>query len=118
VPAAHIWYLADGDLTELLLNQLRSLTQPDMPIQVERATPVFTDLSMQLACEPKRFEADVLTAVRTALLNADTGLLAPEQLGIGKTLFRSQLFESVLSAEGVASVTGLTYGGGPLRSSA
>lgn len=109
VPAAHIWYLADGDLTELILNKLRSLTQPDTPIQVERAVASNLLLSIQLAWNPKRFELDVLAAVRSALTDVETGLLAPEILGIGKTLFRSQLFDAVLNVTGVTSVTGLSY---------
>jgi hypothetical protein len=109
VPAAHVYYLADGDLTELILNKLRSLTQPDTPIQVERALATSARLSIQLVWDPKRFELDVLAAVRAALTNVDIGLLAPEILGIGKTLFRSQLFDAVLSVTGVKSVTGLTY---------
>ena len=109
VPAAHIYYLADGDLTALILNKLRTLTQPDTPIQVERAAATNARLSIQVAWDPKRFETDVLTAVRTALTNVETGLLAPENLGIGKTLYRSQLFEAVLDVTGVTSVTGLSY---------
>jgi hypothetical protein len=109
VPAGHIYYLADGDLTELILNKLRGLTQPDTPIQVERALPLSALLSIQIAWDPKRFEADVVAAVRTALTNVETGMLAPENLGIGKTLFRSQLFDAVLSVTGVTSVTGLHY---------
>jgi predicted phage baseplate assembly protein len=113
VPAAHIWYLADGDLTELILNKLRSLTQLDTPIQIERAAATVAKLSIQLAYDPKRFEADVLTSARTALLDVETGLLAPERLGIGKPLFRSMLFDFLLSVRGVTSVTGLSYGPSP-----
>jgi len=109
VPAAHIWYLADGDLTSLILNKLRSLTQPDTPIHVERAVAFPAVLSIQLTHDPKRFEDDVLTAARTALMDVDTGLLPPERLGIGKPLFRSVLFEFLLDVTGVVSVTGLTY---------
>ena len=60
MPAAHIWYLADGDLTTLILNKLRSLTQPDTPIQVERAVATAARLSIQLAYDSKRFEDEVL----------------------------------------------------------
>jgi len=109
VPAAHIWYLADGDLTQLLLNKLRSLTQPDTPIQVEQAVAAPARLSIQLTTDPKRFESDVLTAARTALMDVETGLLPPERLGIGKPLFRSQLFDFLVNVTGVKSVTGLTY---------
>ena len=113
VPAAHIWYLADGDLTALILNKLRSLTQPDTPIQVERAAAVTAILSIQLTHDPKRFEDEVLVAARTALMDVETGLLPPERLGIGKPLFRSQLFEFLLRVPGVVSVTGLTYRNAP-----
>jgi len=109
VPAAHVWYLADGDLTELLLNKLRSLAQPDTPIQVERAAATAARLTIQISYDPKRFETDVLAAARTALMDVETGLLPPERLGIGKPLFRSKLFDFLLSVTGVTSVTGLSY---------
>ena len=109
VPAAHVWYLADGDLTALILAYLRGLTQPNTPIQVERAVASVATLSIQLTHDPKRFEDDVLSDARTALMNVDTGLLPPERLGIGKPLFRSRLFEFLLDVTGVVSVTGLTF---------
>jgi len=109
VPAAHVWYLADGDLTSLILAYLRGLTQPNTPIQVERAVASVATLSIQLTQDPKRFEDDVLSAVRTALMDINTGLLPPERLGIGKPLFRSRLFEFLLDVTGVVSVTGLTF---------
>lgn len=113
IPAAHVWYLADGDLTELILNKLRSLTQPDTPIQVEQATAYSRVLSIQLTHDPKRFEDEVLIAARTALMDVETGLLPPERLGIGKPLFRSRLFEFLLAVEGVVSITGLNIGTTP-----
>lgn len=113
VPAAHVWYLADGDLTELILNKLRSLTQPDTPIQVERAVASPAVLSIQLTRDPNRFEDEVLSAARSALMDVETGLLPPERLGIGKPLFRSQLFEFLLAIPGVLAITGLTFGSTP-----
>jgi hypothetical protein len=113
VPAAHIWYLADGDLTELILNQLRSLTQPDTPIQVEQAEAMTAVLSIQITHDPKRFEDDVLAEARTALMDVETGLLSPERLGIGKPLFRSRIFEVLMDVQGVESVTGLNWWNAP-----
>jgi len=109
VPAAHVWYLADGDLTELILSKLRSLTQPDTPIQVERAVASPALLSIQLTHDPRRFEDEVLSSARAALMDVEIGLLPPERLGIGKPLFRSRLFEFMLAIPGVVSITGLTY---------
>jgi hypothetical protein len=113
VPAAHIWYLADGDLTALILAHLRGLTQPNTPIQVERAVASVATLSIQLTNDPKRFEDEVLSSARTALMDVEKGLLSPERLGIGKPLFRSQLFEFLLDVTGVVSVTGLTFNSAP-----
>jgi hypothetical protein len=109
VPAAHIWYLADGDLTELIRTELKTLTQPDTPISVEPALPFPALLSIQLKHDPRRFEEDVLAAARTALMDVEFGLLPPERLGIGKPLFRSRIFEFLLRVPGVQSVTGLRY---------
>ncbi len=113
VPAAHIWYLADGDLTKLIRTELDRLTQPNTPIQVVRAVPLARTLAIQLQHDERRFEEDVLTAVRAALMDVDTGLLPPERLGIGKPLFRSRIFELVLNVPGVASVTGLRFQSAP-----
>ena len=113
VPAAHVWYLADGDLTELLRNKLRGLAQPDTPIQVERAVATPARLAIQLTCDPKRFETEVLAATRTALMDIETGLLPPERLGIGKPLFRSRLFDCLLHLIGVTAITGLSFGRRP-----
>jgi len=113
LPAAHIWYLADGDLKELILNKLRSLTQPDAPIHVERAIAFSANLSIQLKHDPRRFEDDVVSVARTRLTDVETGILPPERLGIGKPLFRSRLFEFLLKVPGVTSVTGLSYAYAP-----
>jgi hypothetical protein len=113
VPAAHVWYLADGDLTVLILNKLRSLTQADTSIQVEPAVAWSEILGIQLTHDPKRFEDDVLAAARTALMDVETGLLPPERLGIGKPLYRSRLFDFLLRVPGLESVTGLTYSYAP-----
>jgi predicted phage baseplate assembly protein len=113
VPAVHVWYLAAGDLTALILQKLRSLTQPDVPVVVEPAVAWTTTLSIQMTIDPRRFEDEVLAAVRTALRDPETGLLAPERLGIGKPLFHSRIFEFLLNVPGVVSVTGLNFAGAP-----
>lgn len=114
-PAAHVWYLADGDLTELILNKLRNLSQPDTPIRVERALASPAALSIQLTCDSKRLEDEVLSAVRSALMDVEAGLLPPERLGIGKPLFRSRLFAFLLAIPGVVSITGVAFGSAPFR---
>ena len=52
----------------------------------------------------------VRTAVRDALFNKKTGLLAPANIGIGKTLFRSALTHRLHQVTGVEAVSVLFYG--------
>jgi hypothetical protein len=52
--------------------------------------------------------------VRAALLNQDTGLLAPERIGIGKPLLRSRLFAAVLAVPGAVAGRGLLFNNAPL----
>jgi hypothetical protein len=56
----------------------------------------------------------VQAAVVARLTAAGTGLLSPEQIGIGAPLFRSRILAEVLAVEGVSSVGGLLWQGAPL----
>src|SRR5262249_1586055 len=57
----------------------------------------------------------VLAAVRDALEAAGHGLLQPESQGIGNTLFRSAIFETVLAVPGALAVSALTLDGEPFE---
>ena len=46
-------------------------------------------------------------------MNTETGLLAPERIGISQALFRSRIFEDVLDIAGATAVTGLLKDEGP-----
>jgi hypothetical protein len=49
--------------------------------------------------------------VRQSLTDPDTGILAPENIGIGLPLYRSALFEAVLKINGTTAVTGISLNG-------
>ena len=51
--------------------------------------------------------------VRQALGHPETGVLALANIPIGRPLFRSRLFEVVLSVEGVRSVRAMSVNGKP-----
>jgi hypothetical protein len=48
-----------------------------------------------------------------ALTNPDTGILALENIPIGRPLFRSRIFDIVLSVEGTRLVRAMTVDGQP-----
>jgi predicted phage baseplate assembly protein len=112
-PVVEIWYIGAASVKGDVLTTLRGLSDGVTPIAVDQATSVPSTLSISIEIDPKMQEDDVVTAVRTALMDPDTGLLPPEQIGIGLPLFRSRIFEAVLATPGAIAVTGLLWNGGP-----
>jgi hypothetical protein len=84
-----------------------------VPISVDEATPVPEVLAISIETDPRRLATDVTTAVQAALMNSASGMLAPENIGIGVPLFRSQIFEAVLAVPGAIAVNGLLWNGTP-----
>jgi hypothetical protein len=108
-----IWYIGGAGLEPIVSQRIRAMTVPETPITVGPATALPATLAMDLETDPRRVAADVCTAVRSALLDPDTGLLAPENVGIGTALFRSRLFESCLAVTGAQAVRALLWNGAP-----
>jgi hypothetical protein len=112
-PVVQIWFVGGASIAPKVRQKLRGLSDPTTPIDVEAALPVKSTLSIDIDIDPRRLEADVLPLVRTALMNADTGMLAPENIGIGRALFRSRIFDAVLAVPGAVAVRGLNWNGAP-----
>ncbi len=106
-PCAQIHYLGDRGIEPLITQRLRGLAEEDLPLDVGVATPLVHTLAIQVEIDPSYLEADVLAAVRSALMDPDSGLLAPERVGIGLPLFRSRILEFVLRVPGAISVPSL-----------
>ena len=112
-PVAEIFYIGDAALDELITQRLRGLTEPDTPIDVTPATALPSTLAIQVSIDPDYLEATVLMQVRAALMDPLNGLLAPERIGIGLALFRSQIYEFVCAVPGVATVADLQLNNAP-----
>ena len=110
-PVIQVWYIGAAAVGEQVVQTLRGLSDPTTPFSVEEALPVDATLNISVQTDPRRIASDVTTAVATALLDPASGLLAPELIGIGATLFRSRIFEAVLAIPGAISVDGLLFNG-------
>jgi hypothetical protein len=110
-PVVQIWYIGDAALQQTVLKGLRDLSDPTTPFSVNEATPVPVTLAISVETDPRRIAGDVATAVKAALMDPGTGLLAPERIGIGAPLFRSRIFEAVLAVTGAIAVDGLLWNG-------
>jgi hypothetical protein len=106
-PVAQIFYIGDAALDEPITQRLRGLIEPDTPIDVTPATALPRTLAIQIGIDPDYLEATVLAQVRAVLMDPLNGLLAPERIGIGVALFRSQIYEFVCAVPGTATVTDL-----------
>jgi predicted phage baseplate assembly protein len=108
-----VWIIADaGDPSADLRANLRANADPQVPIVVGLATPQPLALSVALEID-NRFDTEtVRAACSAALVDPVAGLLAPANVQIGRTLFRSEIAARLFGADGVLGAT-LLLGGAP-----
>jgi hypothetical protein len=112
-PVATIWYVGDPGVADDVAMAVRAVSDPSTPVEVETAEGVPTDIALDVQVDGRYLAAEVAAAVRAALLDPGTGLLASERIGIGVPLYRSRLFEAVLAVAGTISVQAATIGTQP-----
>lgn len=108
-PVVQLWYIGDENIKKDIGQKLRRLSDPTTPIAVDVAIPIPFTMSIDVETDERYLEDDVLNKIRTALMDSETGLLSLERIGIGKPLFRSRVFETVMSVEGTLSVRDIIF---------
>lgn len=101
---AHIYYIGDASLSASISQKVRAYADPTTPITVEIAQSKPLSVSLNVKVDANYLEKDVLAELRASLLDTKTGIFAPENIGIGKPLFRSEIFEAVLKIAGTETV--------------
>lgn len=106
------WIVADGgavasDLQAVLL----SAGDPLIPVSVAPATKDIHSMNLSIAVSADFLPADVEAAVAQALEDPDKGMLAPPNLGIAQSLFRSQIELCVSQVAGVVAIDDLVLDG-------
>lgn len=109
--SAHIFYIGDPGVRIGLSQRIRSVADPSTPITIETAIPKPLFLLLNIKIDPRYLEEEVIGSLRQYLTNTDTGLLAPENIGMGRPLFRSRIFEEILDIEGIESVHNILIDG-------
>ena len=104
---AHLFYIGSSSLETPLSQRIRSLSDPSTPITIETARARSFFLAINVSIDPRFLEQDVIRDLFRSLLDPGTGILAPENIGIGKPLYRSRIFESVLKIKGTEAVQGI-----------
>lgn len=107
-PVVQIWYIGDSDST-VITTALHNLADPAVALDVDKAVGVDLTLVFDVEVDDAYVEKDVLDDVRSLLIDEETGLLSPKNIGIGQPLYRSRLFAAVLSVPGTVAVTHMAY---------
>jgi len=112
--AVKVWFISDGgDIAKALRAFLIGQADPNTPLVAEEAKAQPSQLVIDLEIDPRFSTQIVIEQVKQVLTNPDTGLLALEHIPIGCPLFRSQIFDAILSVDGARSVRAMTVDGKP-----
>ncbi|MGE5806937.1 MAG: hypothetical protein ACM34M_14180, partial [Ignavibacteria bacterium] len=108
-PSIHIWYIGEKGIESIISQRLRNISDPSTSFIVEQAQSIPVVLSIAIEIDTRFLEIKVLTQVREFLMNKETGLLSPENIGIGLPLYRSRIFESVLKIPGTLAIRNINW---------
>jgi hypothetical protein len=109
-----VWFISDGgDIAKELRSFVIGQADPNTPLVAVQAQARPSQLVIDLEINPRFKREIVARQVRDALTNPDTGILALENVQIGRPLFRSRIFDIALSVEGAQSIRGMTVDGQP-----
>lgn len=110
-PVAQIWYIGKLGIEHTLTTTLRNRADPGVALDVDQAKPLPLRLSLHVDLDPRHDDKVVLKKIRQRLLEMETGMLAPANIGIGRPLYRSHLFAEVLAVPGTLSVSDIQHDG-------
>jgi hypothetical protein len=109
-----VTFISDGgDVASKLRAFLIGFADPNTPLVAIEAKPQPSLMVIDLEVDPRFSSETVAEQAIQALTNVDTGLLAKQNIPIGLPLFRSRIFDAVLSIHGARSVRVMTVDGQP-----
>jgi hypothetical protein len=84
-------------------------SDPNRPAQILPAKPVSCFLRFSLLVDSDYVYTAVEAQVRSALLDPETGLFGASRLGIGESIFESEVMDACIDVPGVIAVHGLFF---------
>jgi hypothetical protein len=97
----------DADALIAARDALRSFADPNRPVVVALASPVYADLSLTLEVDRDRDPEVVRAAVSAALLDPQAPPFGAEVARIGQPIYNSEIYEACLGVAGTVAVRGL-----------
>jgi hypothetical protein len=99
----------DADAVSSANTALAGASDPNRPLKVFLASAFPVTLGMTLVVHPSYVASDVLAAVTAALVDPDQGLLGANVVGIGESIWQSQMYQTCLSVPGAVAVHDLQF---------
>jgi hypothetical protein len=107
-------FISDGgDIARKLRAFLIGFADPNTPLVAIEAKAQASKLVIDLEIDDRFERKTIVSRVNQKLIDKDTGLLSLQNIPIGQPLFRSKVFDAVLSVEGTRSVRSMTVDGLP-----
>jgi predicted phage baseplate assembly protein len=88
---------------------LRAAGDPNRPVQIIQATPIAAALVITLLVTPGMDTSIISAAIIAALTDTAAGLFGAWNLGIGQTMFDSQIEAAVLAVPGAVAIPSQTF---------
>lgn len=88
---------------------LAGAADPNRTIAVETAKLISIKLNLALRIDSRRIPADMIPAVRSALIDPDAGLFGANVVRIGQFVYHSQICAACFTVPGVLAVHSLTF---------
>jgi predicted phage baseplate assembly protein len=108
-PRVTVWVGDDGNAVTAAQQAFAASADPNRQPRVVLAQAVQMTLSLTVVYDPTYDGPTVQSAVQTALIDPDAGLLGVNVVGIGEVFYDSQIYAACLAVPGVVAVHSLDF---------
>jgi len=103
-PVVTLWIAGDAGAAAAVQAALVGISVPGQGLNIVAATAVPIRLSLNYLRDPRYEDAPVQAGISAALIDPNTGLFGSYVIGIGETIFDSQIEAACLAVPGVTAV--------------
>jgi hypothetical protein len=103
-PVVTLWIAGDANAPAAASAALAGTAMPNQGLRVITATPVEATLSLTYVRDPRYADTAVQAGLVAALLDPNTGLLGTSVIGIGQSIYQSQIAAACLAVPGVTAI--------------
>jgi len=117
-PVVTLWIAGDAGAAAAAGAAIAGTAVPNQGLRIYQATAVPTKLSLTYMRDPRYSDAVIQGGLTTALVDPDAGLLGTNVVGIGQTIYQSQIAAACLAVPGVTAIRDVmlaTFDGSAIR---